>query len=116
MLPAPERLQVARAHREAGPADSISAGLLRAVDLEPSLGLRHDSCNYVIHNPMGDHEPSWGLRQRHGNTRLCIGGEKKSAHICYRGRMCFGRDATPWFGRRLTDRRLHHFASFFVLK
>ena len=45
MLPAPERLQVPRAHREAGPADSILAGLLRAVDLEPSWGLRHDSCN-----------------------------------------------------------------------
>ena len=45
MLPAPERLQVPRAHREAGPADSILAGLLRAVDLEPSWGSRYDSCN-----------------------------------------------------------------------
>ena len=45
VLPAPEGLQVPRAHREAGPADSILAGLLRAVDLEPSWGLRHDSCN-----------------------------------------------------------------------
>ena len=37
---------------------------------------------YVIHNALGDHEPSWGLRQRHGKTRLCIGDEKESAHIC----------------------------------
>ena len=45
VLPAPEGLQVPRAHREAGPTDSILAGLLRAVDLEPSWGLRQDSCN-----------------------------------------------------------------------
>ena len=38
------------------------------------------------------------------------------AYVCYRGRMCFGRDATPWFGRLLTDKRLHHFSSVFVLK
>ena len=38
------------------------------------------------------------------------------AYACYRGRMCFGRDATPWFGRLLTDKRLHHFSSVFVLK
>ena len=45
-------------------------------------------------------------------------GVKRRArtYACHRGRMCFGRDATPWFGRLLTDKRLHHFASVFVLK
>ena len=36
----------------------------------------------LCNNSLGDCDPRWGLRRRHGKTRLCIGGEKKSTHIC----------------------------------